>query len=248
MQRDLKLNNSLIGKILLISDYDQTFYLNDDDIKTNIRSVEKFKNDGNIFVIATGRSYQDLKNKVIEYNFCYDYAIINHGATIIDKNDNILEYHSIENEIVKNIINDLDLNLAAKYFFCNLKNSRCDISDGNLTKINVKYHSKEKAFEMVNKVLSKYKKYVNCFYVTYNSIEIISNKTNKSLAINKIVELEKIISTYTIGDGYSDIEMVKKFNGYCMKNSVDELLSICNKNVVNSVSELIDKLIYGVSI
>ena len=43
---------------------------------------------------------------------------------------------------------------------------------------------------------------------------------------------------YTIGDGYSDINMIKEFNGFAMKNSVEELKKLDIKKY-DSVSELI---------
>lgn len=58
-------------KKLLASDYDQTYYLNDLDIVKNIEETKKWIDKGNIFVIATGRSYQDLKNKQDKYNFVF---------------------------------------------------------------------------------------------------------------------------------------------------------------------------------
>ena len=74
-------------KKVLISDYDQTFYLNDEDIEKNKIYVEKFRKEGNIFVLATGRSYYDMQRKIEQYNIKYDYLIINHGASILDEND-----------------------------------------------------------------------------------------------------------------------------------------------------------------
>ena len=86
---------------MLVSDYDQTFYLNDKDIIENINAVREFREKGNIFVIATGRSYLDLQKKVNMYNLEYDYALINHGATIIDNKGNVLNNFSIKNEIFR---------------------------------------------------------------------------------------------------------------------------------------------------
>ena len=97
------------NKKILVSDYDQTFYLNDEDIEINKKAVAKFRKEGNIFVIATGRSHFDFHNKVDKYNFEYDYVIINHGATILDKNDKIFANFSINNEIINNIKKDLQL-------------------------------------------------------------------------------------------------------------------------------------------
>lgn len=85
---------------MIVSDYDQTFYINDEDIEINKIYVNKFMNLGNLFVIATGRSYLDFHNKLDIYNFNYDYAILNHGTTIIDKNDNVLFNIEIPNEII----------------------------------------------------------------------------------------------------------------------------------------------------
>ena len=43
-------------KNMVISDYDQTFYLNDEDIEKNKKAVELFRNNGNLFVIATRKN------------------------------------------------------------------------------------------------------------------------------------------------------------------------------------------------
>ena len=55
-------------KKVLVSDYDQTFYVNDEDIELNKQSVQHFRENGNIFIIATGRSFMDLQKKVKQYN------------------------------------------------------------------------------------------------------------------------------------------------------------------------------------
>lgn len=90
-------------KKLLVSDYDQTFYLDDFDIEKNKKAVTKFKSKKNIFVIATGRSYYDFYNKQKKYNFNFDYAILNHGTTIINKNGKVLTNISINNDIIEDI-------------------------------------------------------------------------------------------------------------------------------------------------
>ena len=71
--------------------------------------------------------------------------------------------------------------------------------------------------------MKKYSKYINSYLVSnLKSIEIISNETDKSLAIEKMVQDLNISenNVFTVGDGYSDIEMVKKFNGYCKPSSI----------------------------
>lgn len=138
----------------------------------------------------------------------------------------------------------MQLNKSIKRFCCSKLESRVDFEHNDLTKINVKYSSKEEAM-LINKVINnKYANYINSYYVKENSLEIISNKTNKSNAINLLLNRLNILkeNVYTIGDGYSDIEMIKDFNGYAMVNAVDELKKLAIEEY-ESVSNLIDKII-----
>lgn len=65
-------------KKILISDYDETFYQSDIDIKKNIDEVTEFRTLGNLFVLATEKNYVDLKQKIDKYEIPYDYLILNH--------------------------------------------------------------------------------------------------------------------------------------------------------------------------
>lgn len=142
---------------LIVSDYDDTF---SEDLDKNIEFANKFINDGNLFVIATGSSYQSYIDKLGENCFNPSYVIVNHGSLMYD-------------------------------------------------------------------VL----------------IEIISSKASKIKAINKIIKLENLgkVNVYTIDDGYNDIEMIKEFNGFAIKNSVDALKKDSKKQV-DSVYELIKEI------
>lgn len=230
-------------KKMIVSDYDRTFYLNDEDIKKNLLMVKQFMNQGNLFVIATGRSFLDFKNKVDTYHINYNYVILNHGATILNDKDHIIENFPIENSILKDIKNEIDLDKVIEFFCCSELESRVGFEHTNLTKINLVYNTKEEAVK-INQFLNKhYSEHINSYYVTNGCIEIISNQTNKSNAIHllsKKLNVDKQ-AIYTIGDGYSDIEMVKDFNGFCMKESVQELKKVAKKQYT-SVSELVREI------
>ncbi|OKZ73518.1 MAG: hypothetical protein BHW00_07450 [Clostridium sp. 26_22] len=230
-------------KKLLVSDYDQTFYINDEDIEKNKIAVNEFRKKGNIFVIATGRSYADFMKKKNQYNIECDYLIINHGATILDKKDNIIFNEKIPNEILDSLKFDLHIENSERNFCCSILESRVDFEYKNLTKIHVKYNDLEYSNKILKKLEEKYNSFLNSYLVSGNSIEIISKNANKSKAIkllSKKIEIgqEKI---YTIGDGYSDIEMVKDYNGYAMKESVDELKNVALEEI-ESVRDLIRKI------
>lgn len=228
-------------KKIIVSDYDQTFYINDEDIEINKKSVQSFRKKGNFFVIATGRSFMDLKKKANEYSLEYDYLIINHGATILDSNDNIIFNLSIDNDIINSIKEDMNLEKSISHFCCSLLESRVDFDYKDLTKIEAKYDNKEDAWKINEAINKKYSKYVNSYFLTSNAIEMIASETSKSHVITVLLEKLHIAkeNVYTIGDGYSDIEMIRDFDGYCMEDSVPELKKMTS-NVVKSVSELVE--------
>ena len=233
-------------KKMLVTDYDQTFYINDKDIELNKKSIDKFMSLGNIFVIATGRSYLNFSNKLKIYNFKYDYVILNHGATIVDKKNNILLNIPIQNSIIPKLKENLEIEKSLSYFCCSGIDSRVKFEHSNLTKINVKYDTQEEAMEKVSIINKKFGEFVNAYYVNNNSMEIISRKTNKAKAIYKIIDKTEVNknNVFTIGDGYSDIEMIREFNGYCMKESVEELKKLSIKEF-SSVSILVEELLKG---
>ena len=91
-------------KKILISDYDGTFYQNDIDIKKNIDKVNEFRTLGNLFVLATGRSYVDLKIMIDKYKIPYDYLILNHGALLLFKNLEVLNVFILDKELVVSVL------------------------------------------------------------------------------------------------------------------------------------------------
>lgn len=228
---------------MLVSDYDNTFYTNDNDIFNNIFGVSKFRKN-NLFVIATGRSYPDFYIKKEEYGIEYDYLVLNHGATIL-KNGNIIYNETIDNEVKNKIISSLDFSIVVDYFICSYtgKEKNTDLSD--VTKIMIEFVSLDVARDIYNKLMDNFSDYVMIFFISSNkSLEIVSKNVNKVKAIRFIQKIEnfKDDDIYTIGDNYTDLEMIKKYNGYCMKNSVLDVKKAAIMEI-ESVSDLIDLII-----
>ena len=227
---------------ILVSDYDKTFYTDEENIKINIEKVNQFMKT-NIFVINTGRSYLDFKKKEEIYNIKYNYLVINHGASII-KNNKIIYNIPINNNFKKQIINDLDIKYSTEIFTCSGLESRLTLENDNLTKIHIKYKNEEKAKQIYNKIINKYGNFVVVYLISKGKgIEIVSKNANKGIATKEIAKLENIKkeNIYTIGDDASDLEMIKNFKGYAMKNATDEIKKYALKEFDN-VYELIDLL------
>lgn len=232
-------------KKMLVSDYDGTFYTDEDNVKLNVEEVEKFRRLNNLFVIATGRSYYDFGKKKKKYDIKYDYLVINHGATILNKEEETISNYVIDENVKLDLVKELDLRDQETMFACSGLESRVSIKNKNITKINKKYRTLEEAKEINDYINKKYKDKVESYLLpTSNAVEVISAKTNKAKAVQELSNLENIKkdNVYTIGDSYNDVEMIEKFNGYSIENAKEEVKKV-SKGECSSVSKLIKKLI-----
>ena len=234
-------------KKIVFRDYDGTLNTGEEDMIKNIQAIQEFMNNGNLFVIATGRSYLDLKRKLESYPIPFDYLIVNHGGVILDKNEKVIDACLIPQKVGIQILAELKSSEAVEHIilFDTMKNDI--VEDTNeLTKIMVEMKDEKSARFLSEMINEKWKKAVKSYVIVtkkYCLVEIISVKTNKGKAIEKILEIEHIPSNavYPIGDGANDVEMILKYHGYGMKNSEEIIYKATNK-LCNAVYELIEKL------
>lgn len=232
-------------KKILISDYDGTFYQNDIDIKKNIDKVNEFRTLDNLFVLATGRSYVDLKQKIDKYEIPYDYLILNHGALLLSKDLEIIKVFTLDKELVDSILEYVSDNkdICDVILISTFDKNVTDTS--NIVKIMLKLCSYDKALKVKNYIDDRYTN-IRGYLVRdeeYYLVEIVSSEASKSLMIDKILDKEKIIkkNVYTIGDGINDIDMIRDYNGYRVSNSCKELVSVTDR-VIDNVSDLISRI------
>lgn len=232
---------------IIFSDYDGTLDTCENDITKNIEAIKKFRNNGNLFVIATGRSYLDLKRKLDLYPIPFDYLIVNHGGVILDKNEKVIDACLIPKNIGIEILDTIksNENLERITLFDTLRKDIKSVSN-ELTKIMLEMKDKKSAIVLSKIINENWKETVKSYVITskrYYLVEIISLKTDKGKAIEKILKIENISDkdVYPIGDGANDVEMILKYNGYGMKNSEEVVYKATNK-LCNTVAELIESL------
>ena len=232
-------------KKILVSDYDGTFYQNDIDIRENIDKVNEFRTLGNLFVLATGRSYVDLKIMIDKYKIPYDYLILNHGALLLSKNLEVLNVFILDKELVVSVLEYANNNKDI-YDVVLIDVFKKKVTDtSNVVKIMLKLYSYDNALDVKKYIDERYTN-IKCYYEKEDNhylVEIVSSKASKSLMIEKILVREEIKkdNVFTIGDGVNDIDMIRNFNGYRVINSCKELDSITNR-VIDNVSDLIEKI------
>lgn len=236
-------------KKILVTDFDKTLYCDSESLIKNIDKIKEFRAAGNLFVIATGRFYKSLEEKLNEYSIPFDYIILSHGAVILDKNKNLILSYTIKSEVAKEVIDGMQIYkddiISIKLF--DLYNYDVGTDNENITKISALIKTKEASQKISDYINYKFSDYVKSYaMVTKKHLltEAISVDTDKSVGIEKILEIEGVSSNnvYTIGDGSNDVEMIEKYNGYAMKDSDECVLKIANKSFDN-VSDLIDEII-----
>ena len=133
---------------LLVTDYDNTFHINDNDMDENVHAVRLFMDD-NLFAIATGRNYTSFMEQKELYDIPFNYLITNNGATIIKNGDVICDCF-IEDEIKNSILKTIDFSKIEKAIYCNGKDMVTQKE--KLSKIYFKFYDKETAIKIAESV------------------------------------------------------------------------------------------------
>lgn len=223
---------------IIISDFDNTFY--DDSYEKNIDEIKKFINDGNIFIIATGRNINQLKKDLDINNISCKFYICNDGATIYDNNLNLIYYKNIEIDIAKSIYEFLIKNNDICEVYSDSIDKYTDKIADRCNKIIAKPKNRKSAKLVLNELLNKYSS-ING-YISENWININDYNVSKGNAINFLINQYKLNkdSIYTIGDNINDISMMENFNSYAILNEPN--IEYKSKYIVNNFIEFLYKV------
>lgn len=205
-------------KKLLISDYDGTFNKTSKLVKMseNIDSVKDFMSNGNIFALASARSFISLKGQIQRYNIPYNYLICNNGGIVYDENDNVIFLHPTLNSVILKTIKYISKrkifkSIIFKDYYGNVTTDLdkvydiiCVIDSNNIERL-------EEIKDELNYLCS----------TPFFHILIFNESIDKTDGIDVIISKEGIHDddTYTVGNDFFDVNMLTRYNGYRMHNS-----------------------------
>ena len=181
-------------KKVIISDFDDTLYVDNKISDKDIESINKFREDGNLFVIATGSSYTSFLRKVGNSKLIYDYLIVNHGSTILKKDDiifnEVLDINTFEDIIKRYNLKDENNYTLIKNttgnFFSTAKEGLVTPNTENITKVHLEF-TEETFKRELDYLRANYNDKINIYDVLNNEIEIISSKASKLISIEKVL-------------------------------------------------------------
>lgn len=224
---------------ILVSDFDKTFFT--DDIKLNVELVNKFMDEGNKFIIATGRPLYLLKPELKKYSIKYNYLICNDGAVIFDSEDNIIDKTNIEHFQAIEIFNFLKRSNAFEHVYIDNIYDFGELDSKDYNGILALPYDRNKALDVLEDIRNKYFN-VNA-YLSHRWLNILSVDVSKGIAIKFLCDKENWPNQdiYTIGDGLNDMSMTTFENCYAVNDSNNEFRDKCN-NVIDKFSSIFKEM------
>lgn len=222
---------------ILVSDFDKTLYRK--DYFKNIKKANKFVEDGNIFIIATGRNIKSILSEIGNNKINYSYLICNDGATIFYKDHNFINRHDIDINIVDKICSILNSSDSIKSVYIDNGITLVDKISDPTNGIIAGYNDYLKATELLSNIVKQYPTVHG--YLSENWLNITNYQASKGLAIKYLKEKfnwnEEDI--YVAGDNINDISMFELYKGFAMADGSKELKNISYK-IVDKYTQIFD--------
>lgn len=91
---------------IAFSDFDGTLFFHDERgiLKETKESIKKWRANGNLFVLCSGRDISSLSHELKRQNLEYDYIICNNGGSIFDADLNVLETFLLDKNQVSKLV------------------------------------------------------------------------------------------------------------------------------------------------
>lgn len=248
--------------MILFSDFDKTLHPDGDKVgfQRNLESVREFRQKGNLFCIATGRSQASLGRAWLDYEDYLDYGIFDNGAVCLDQRGGMVFQEAISvviaGEIVRKITDEFGDEVQL-VFYHDAKEWR--ELDQDVTKVRCWTKDVAVSQAICNTVKSEHGGEVQSFvartavmsslgwienpeeYVSF--VDVMSVRAGKYNAVKRLCEKLPNERVVTVGDDTNDLRMIQEFDGYAMRDSAPEVLEIVEPgHVVGSVEELLKKL------
>ncbi len=231
---------------VLIFDYDGTFYRSKEEIKINIELIKKAKENGHIFVVATGRSYSSFMKEVEKFQIVYDYLILCSGGLILDRNHHIIHAFNMEHERMDSLtllMNNYQDLIISNMFISTFINSKTYEPNLDILKVTYNFPKIDTVYQIKESIQADFNDAFKVYVIpthTENLVEIISNKTDKAVAIQYLLNwINKKHDIIVAGDSENDLEMIETFNGYLMSN-YDKNIQVNHTKIATSIQYILD--------
>lgn len=236
------------------SDFDGTLYRNGTVTEEEKNAIARWRKNGNLFGIITGRSYGFIKEDVDRFRPEYDFIISTNGAVIRDGEGKVLAEHRAEHTHAKEIL-DMAVAHNAMYFEIMYLDSNhrrvVDFRSENdplVIREEVLYEADyfhqlsctipkiEAAMALTDEINEKFGETLTAYCLVdpagnKANIDVVKKGVSKASALYTLAQLKNVAkeNMITVGDNYNDIPMVREFDGYVMASAFEGVRALANR-------------------
>ena len=227
---------------LLVSDYDGTIFdfENIRETRKNIDAIKRFRDNDNLFAIATARTFSSIKYQTDKFKISYDYLICSDGGCVFDNKDNLIYSNSISPKLLLSIYSYLrSLPFVKKINFLDSFGRTTDeVNDVQQIYVEVYFTNTLDILKIKRKLAPLQS--IGILNICYFYKKAL--KTDGMRIIRDIENLDKK-DIFTIGNGNNDICMLREYNGSRVPYSYPKV--VLQNFPKNSVYNLVKKIESG---
>lgn len=246
---------------LLASDLDGTILFHDKSLAdayyrdSDLEKIASFQKEGNLFGLCTGRDLAGIyrpKQDVVKYDFC----ILNSGALIIDKDENIIYKNMLSKALVQEILDYVKDPIVASFvsdkrYFMNITelndwqsnviDSLDEIKEDELSAFSFACKDSDEAKKYYDLIQAKYHDKI-ALYQNVECLDFVAIGCSKGTGIKKIQEYFNLDfqDINVIGDSFNDIPMFEACENAFTFNHVNDDVKSYAKYHVDDIRECID--------
>ena len=239
------------------SDYDGTLNHNGIDDKKK-KALEKWRNNGNIFALISGRDPEDILELYKEKMFPCDYLIASSGAVIMKTDGTVISDIRCDGSLTVPLLKFLfekgcPWAILRTSFPCVVYADSKDCKESY--EYTLENMPKIPYFNQISTCLTNFKTAVAvtaCIRENFGNmlnplqngtyIDIVRADMNKAKGLYILMEYlgAKYDDVIAVGDNINDSDMIREFKSYAMENGVDTIKELADY-VTPGITELIDK-------
>ena len=207
------------------------------ELYINLKAIRKYiLNDGK-FLLMTKYKPAYILEMIDKYKIPYNYLSFYNGLVTLDNNGSIVNSFYIDKETVlkiRRVLKDLNLEHIVNYY--NEQGLKTDDSSDDVVLIDINTYNKG----IFN--ISKYIRDLNLGYcINSKGISLFKNITKNEI-IENIKNKTNTKDVIMLSDYKSDLDLLKKYDGYCISRGSIDRNNIEGIKTVPSVKTLIKKM------
>lgn len=252
---------------LLATDYDGTLCYGKHVMPEDIEAIKKWQDEGNLYVIATGRSAQSIMNQMDEIQLEPDFYITNNGGMVFDKERNELLANHLDyitaidilyavkedSEVASYVVND---GFARHRIIVNpqITDTRYPTLQPDMSEeqtlsmpqygqLVISMSNEQEALRMASQINEFFGSYVEA-YPNRTCVDVVPKDISKGAGLEFVAEFSDTDDNdiYTMGDNYNDISLIEYgFNGAAIEMAPEDVKEAA-KNIYASVSDMIKNI------